>query len=114
MEYAFHLYNKMAADGVSMAIDKLLQIHQNKKMKGAGMHSNSNNTSLPPKKLPVVVCIGSDLAIGDSLGPIVGSMLKFKTQGLGTFLYGTLSAPITAKEIKYMRTFFKTFFNKIC
>ena len=107
MEYAFHLYNKMAADGVSMAIDKLLQIHQNKKMKGAGKHSNPNNTSSPQKKLPVVVCIGSDLAIGDSLGPIVGSMLKFKTQGLGAFLYGTLSAPITAKEIKYMRTFLK-------
>ena len=62
---------------------------------------------IPPEKQPVVVCIGSDLAIGDSLGPIVGSMLKFKTQGLGVFLYGTLSAPITAKEIKYMRTFLK-------
>ena len=57
--------------------------------------------------MPVVVCIGSDLAIGDSLGPITGSMLKFKTQGMGVFLYGTLSAPITAKEIKYIRTFLK-------
>ena len=34
-------------------------------------------------------------------------MLKFKTQGLGVFLYGTLAAPITAKEIPYMRTFLK-------
>ncbi len=103
MEFAFHVYNKMAADGVAMATDKLLKAHQNKKMKGAGTRSPQNIT----EKLPVVVCIGSDLAIGDSLGPIVGSMLKFKTQGLGTFLYGTLSAPVTAKEIKYVRTFLK-------
>lgn len=107
MEYAFHIYNKMASDGVSMAVDKLLKFHQNKKIRGAGMRSTQNNPSSSPEKLPVVVCIGSDLAIGDSLGPIVGSMLKFKTQGLGTFLYGTLSAPITAKEIKYIRTFLK-------
>ena len=56
---------------------------------------------------PVVVCIGSDLAIGDSLGPIAGSMLKYKTQGLNFFLYGTLAAPVTAKEIRYLRTFLK-------
>ncbi len=54
---------------------------------------------------PVVVCVGSDLAIGDSLGPIVGSMLKYKTQGLNLFIYGTLAAPVTAKEIKYVRRF---------
>jgi len=53
------------------------------------------------------VCIGSDLAIGDSLGPITGSMIKYKTQGLNVFLYGTLSAPVTAKEIRYMRAFLK-------
>ena len=103
MEFTFHVYNKMAADGVAMATDKLLKAHYNKKMKGAGTSSPQNI----PEKLPVVVCIGSDLAIGDSLGPIVGSMLKFKTQGLGVFLYGTLSAPVTAKEIKYVRTFLK-------
>ena len=103
MEFAFHIHNKMAADGVSMAVDKLLKFHHDKKMKGAGTGSTQNIT----EKMPVVVCIGSDLAIGDSLGPITGSMLKFKTQGLGVFLYGTLSAPVTAKEIKYIRTFLK-------
>ena len=101
MEFSFHVYTKLACDGISMAIDKLLH----GKMEGAG-------TRLPQKNadnhtLPIIVCIGSDLAIGDSLGPIVGSMLKFKTQGLGVFVYGTLSAPITAKEIAYMRTFLK-------
>ncbi len=54
---------------------------------------------------PVVVCIGSDLAIGDSLGPIVGSMLKYKTQGTTAYLYGTLAAPITAKEVGYLPAF---------
>ena len=103
MDFSFHIYNKMAADGVAMATDKLLKLHQNKKMQGAGTHSMQNI----PEKMPVVVCVGSDLAIGDSLGPIAGSMLKFKTQGIGVFLYGTLSAPITAKEIKYIRTFLK-------
>ena len=56
---------------------------------------------------PVIVCVGSDLAIGDSLGPITGSLLKYKTQGVNCFLYGTLAAPVTAKEIKYMRNFLK-------
>ena len=107
MEFTFHIYNKMASDGVSMAVDKLLKLRQNKKMQGAGMHSTKNRTPSPVEKSPIVVCVGSDLAIGDSLGPIVGSMLKFKTQGLGIFLYGTLSSPITAKEIKYVRTFLK-------
>ena len=51
--------------------------------------------------------MGSDLAIGDSLGPIVGSMLKYKTQNLNLFVYGTLSAPVTAKELPYMRSFLK-------
>ena len=103
MEFTFHIYNKMAADGVAMATDKLLKIQQSKKKQGAGTDSTQNSA----EKMPVVVCIGSDLAIGDSLGPITGSMLKFKTQGLGVFLYGTLSSPITAKEIKYVRTFLK-------
>ena len=73
-------------------------------MKMKGVCTSSSSFSPPP---PVVVCIGSDLAIGDSLGPIVGSMLKYKTQGLNLFLYGTLAAPVTAKEIKYIRTFLK-------
>ena len=106
MEFSFHLYNKLAADGVSMAVDKLLRQRIKEKTKGVGMRSTSIRNDLS-QKTPVVVCIGSDLAIGDSLGPVAGSMLKFKTQGLHLFLYGTLAAPITAKEIKYMRTFLK-------
>ena len=34
-------------------------------------------------------------------------MVKYKTQGLNVFLYGTLSAPVTAKDIKHLRAFLK-------
>ncbi len=105
MEYSFHIYNKLSSDGVAMSADKLLFALEKTKKEGAGMRSHTNSPEKYGQKPPVIVCIGSDLAIGDSLGPITGSMLKFKTQGLGVFIYGTLSAPITAKEIKYMRTF---------
>ena len=110
MEYSFHIYNKMATDGVTMATETLLgDLWEGKKLKtrGAGMRSKQKSDLSPNFKTPVIVCIGSDLAIGDSLGPITGSMLKFKTQGLNVFLYGTLSSPVTAKEIKYLRTFLK-------
>ena len=115
MEYSFHIFNKMATDGVMMATDSLLTSvfsHKNIKMRGAGTRLTQKNAPLPStstlvKKPPVVVCVGSDLAIGDCLGPITGSMLKFKTQGLNAFLYGSLSSPVTAKEIKYLRAFLK-------
>lgn len=101
MDFSFHVYNKLAADGTAMAVDRLLRADANKKTKGAGMRSDTFSA------LPVVICVGSDLAIGDSLGPIVGSMLKYKTQNLDLFIYGTLSAPVTAKELPYMRSFLK-------
>ena len=111
MEYSFHIYNKMAADGVALATDNLLSTNlegKKQKMKGACTNLTQKITSsISYEKPPIIVCVGSDLAIGDSLGPITGSMLKFKTQGLHVFLYGTLSSPITAKEIKYLRAFLK-------
>ncbi len=107
MEYSFHIYNKLASDGVAMSLEKLLLFSQKTKTVGVGTRLNKKTTSKSEEKPPVIVCIGSDLAIGDSLGPVTGSMLKFKTQGLNVFIYGTLSAPITAKEISYMRTFLK-------
>ena len=97
MDYTFHLFNKLAADGITVATDKILA-----EKAGAGTVLTENTP-----QLPVVVCIGSDLAIGDSLGPLVGSMLRFKTQGLGAFIYGSLSAPVTAKEVKYIGKFLK-------
>ena len=107
LEYSFHIYNKLAADGTAMAVDKLLRADAKQKTTGAGMRSKFKSPAFYDDKPPVIVCVGSDLAIGDSLGPIVGSMLKFKTQGLNVFLYGTLATPVTAKEIKYIRSFLK-------
>ena len=95
MEYAFHTFNHHANNGVSTTLQSLL----NEKMTRAGMDLTQN--------LPVVVCVGSDLIIGDSLGPMVGSMIAYKTQGLGAFVYGTLAAPVTAKEVKELREFLK-------
>lgn len=51
------------------------------------------------------MCVGSDLVLGDSLGPLVGTLLKQK--GVGTYIYGTLNCPITAKEVEYAKTYLK-------
>lgn len=55
--------------------------------------------------LPIIVCIGSDLVLGDSLGPLVGTFLK--QNGAGAYIYGTLNAPITAKEVEYAKYYLK-------
>lgn len=51
---------------------------------------------------PVIVCVGSDLVVGDSLGPIVGTKLNEKLQGKA-FVYGTLLSPVTAREISVIQ-----------
>ena len=48
-------------------------------------------------EIPVIICIGSDLALGDSLGPLIGEIIKTKTTN--AYVYGTLKNPITAKEV---------------
>lgn len=83
MEYNFHVWNQMACCGIATALHAYLQ-----------------------GKLPVIVCVGSDLSIGDSVGPVCGSMLiKRKISQL--FVYGTLQNTITAKEVEYMHAFLK-------
>ena len=59
----------------------------------------------PKNHRPILVCIGSDLVLGDSLGPLVGTLLKKK--GIRSYIYGTLNFPITAKEVDYARTYLK-------
>ena len=63
---------------------------------------------------PVIICVGSDLVVGDSLGPIVGTKLNEKLQGKA-FIYGTLQSPITAKEISVIQAEIKKLhpFSKI-
>ena len=47
---------------------------------------------------PVIICVGTDLVVGDSFGPLVGTLIKNRLNGKA-YVYGTLDNPITAKEI---------------
>ncbi len=46
----------------------------------------------------VVICIGSDRATGDALGPIVGHFLAMQQKNF--HLYGTLESPVHAKNLE--------------
>ena len=48
---------------------------------------------------PVIVCIGTDLVTGDSLGPMVGSSLLCSS-GFSYSVYGTMSRPVHALNLK--------------
>ncbi len=85
MEYSFHFYNALAETGLMMALNKFL------------------GTLTAP---PVILCIGSDLAVGDSLGPVTGTMLRRNGELMG-YVYGTLKFPVTAKEVKYVDAFLR-------
>ena len=81
-EFYFDTTNSYAADGVAGALRIMTECNQK----------------------PVILCIGSDITSGDSLGPLVGTLLQEKGFGEG-YLYGTLARPITAKEVVYMRDY---------
>lgn len=51
----------------------------------------------------VIVCIGSDRATGDSLGPLIGYKLLLRKHYLnknGLHIYGTLENPVHAKNLE--------------
>ncbi len=72
-QYVFNLENSGSAKGIS---DSLARLYKT--------------------PYPVIVCIGSDLVVGDSLGPYVGTEISKKLNNV--YVYGTLKNPITAKE----------------
>lgn len=86
MDYSFNLYNSLAPGGVCLALKKIVPVD------GAA---------------PVILCVGSDLSVGDSLGPVTGTKLKQALAGLNCYVYGTLAKPITAHEVKYMNDFLR-------
>ena len=88
MIYSFNLYNKLASDGIYTSLKKI---------------SQNNKTAA----VPVILCVGSDLSVGDSLGPLVGTMLKERLCEHNIYIYGTLPKPVTAKEINYINNFLK-------
>lgn len=59
---------------------------------------------LPSGKLQpiVIVCIGTDRSTGDSLGPLVGTLLqeKFEAGASSFHVYGTLDNPIHAMNLQ--------------
>ncbi len=59
----------------------------------------------PKTKKPIIICVGSDMILGDSLGPLVGTMLKKRE--VSAYIYGTLNFPITAKEVEYAKKYLK-------
>ena len=73
-KYVFNSLNLSCVSGITESLKKVYQTNK-----------------------PVIVCIGSDLAIGDSLGPLIGSILQSKLKG-SAYVYGTLNSPVTAKE----------------
>ena len=83
MDYTFNVYNSLAPAGITLALDHYI--------------GNKNGA-------PVILCIGSDLAIGDSLGPICGTLLSEK-RAPNVFIYGTLKTTVTAKEARYIHDF---------
>lgn len=85
MEYSFHFYNSLAETGLMMALSKTL-----------------GTLDAPP----VILCVGSDLAVGDALGPVSGTLLRRRI-GSKCYLYGTLKNPVTAKEVNYVSDFLR-------
>ncbi len=81
--YTFSSFNDYSSDGIYQAL----------------INCNIEN------KKPIFICIGSDLVLGDSLGPLVGTFLKNKN--VQSYVYGTLNFPITSKEVDYARTYLK-------
>lgn len=81
--YTFNVFNQYAESGIYGALSEF----------------NCKND------YPIIVCIGSDLVLGDSLGPLVGTFLRQKK--VGAYVYGTLNQPITAKEVEYARRYLK-------
>ncbi|MBA9028070.1 MULTISPECIES: spore protease YyaC [Bacillaceae] len=56
----------------------------------------------------VIVCIGTDRSTGDSLGPLVGTLLLEKTSPSPFFVYGTLEEPIHAMNLTEQLAIIKT------
>lgn len=84
----FKLDDKLAVYKVAGAISKTMQL---------GGFKNKN--SIVSERPIIVMCIGTDRSTGDSLGPLVGDMLrKYKTPSV--HIYGTLESPVHARNLE--------------
>ena len=65
--------------------------------------------SVSPARSIVVVCIGTDRSTGDSLGPLIGTILQ-KRKSVGFTVFGTLQNPVHALNLpETMQTIEKMF-----
>lgn len=66
------------------------------------LHRMLTDFCTPPSS-PVILCIGTDRIIGDSLGPVTGSMLAHKSKAYPSIsclsIYGTLTSPVHALNL---------------
>ena len=65
-------------------------------------------TGAKEKKERVFLCIGSEKLVFDSLGPMVGTMLKNRDD-LDAYVYGTMAEPITALQVETASAFIRRF-----
>jgi putative sporulation protein YyaC len=79
--YTFSTFNEYAPTGISLALKSI---------------NNKNKT-------PIILCIGSDLVLSDSLGPLIGTFLLRKN--INAYVYGSLTNPVTAKEVNYAKDY---------
>ena len=79
--YSFDTFSEYASRGIASALCDI----------------KAENTKI------VVLCIGSDLVLGDSLGPLIGTILQ--KRNVPALVYGSLSFPVTAKEVNYAKDY---------
>ncbi|MGN1235319.1 MAG: spore protease YyaC [Christensenellaceae bacterium] len=82
MDYSFNQFSSYASEGIGKALKTYL---------------------LGEDTPPVFVCVGSDLVIGDTLAPLVGTMMQERCAR--AFVYGSLAHTVTAKEIARVPAF---------
>lgn len=56
--------------------------------------------------VPIIICVGTDATIGDTLGPLVGT--KLKESDVNAYVYGALGKTVTAKEVGVIKSFIST------
>jgi putative sporulation protein YyaC len=63
-------------------------------------HLQSFLQNTPKKKHPLILCIGTDRATGDSLGPLTGWQLQTLLHGVKAEILGTVDHPVHAGNLK--------------
>ena len=69
--------------------------------------SSEIKNKINTKIKPVFMCVGSDKYVADSLGPIVGEMLK-KKYNINAYVYGSLDYNINAKNLNLCYNYIRT------